>query len=184
MSSEVVGSDEVPGTDKLEEPMKRTAGGVAERHDRRLAWLTLLLFLVLVAGGGLIIGFVTRPGDWYAGLAKPAFSPPNWIFGPVWTALYVLIAVAGWRIWMRSRRGWPMRLWWLQLVLNFLWSPLFFAAHRIDLALGVIVLMLVAILAFIATAWHVDRIASWLFMPYGIWVAFATLLNASTLLLN
>jgi tryptophan-rich sensory protein len=72
----------------------------------------------------------------------------------------------------------------LQLGLNFLWSPLFFTAHRIDLALGVIVLMLLTILGFIATAWHVDRLASWLFVPYGLWVAFATLLNASILMLN
>src|SRR6185369_13778666 len=90
---------------------------------------SLILLLVLAVGGGLAIGFLTAPGEWYAGLAKPAFNPPNWIFAPVWTVLYVLIAVAGWRIFKRDRRGWPMTLWWGQLALNFLWSPVFFAAH-------------------------------------------------------
>lgn len=152
--------------------------------DRRPAWLALLLFLGLVVGGGLAIGYMTRPGAWYAGLAKPPFNPPNWIFGPVWTALYFLIGIAGWRVWVRNRRSWTMTLWWLQLGLNFLWSPLFFTAHRVDLALGVIVLMLLAILAFVLAAWRIDRIASLMFVPYALWVAFATLLNAAVLMLN
>lgn len=88
-------------------------------------WLSLLGFLVLVIGGWLAIGYVTAPGEWYAGLVKPSFNPPGWIFGPVWTVLYVLIAVAGWRTFERDRRGWPMRLWWEQLALNLLWSPVF-----------------------------------------------------------
>lgn len=67
--------------------------------------LTLLAFLVLVVGGGVAIGFTTAPGDWYAGLVKPSFNPPNWIFGPVWTVLYVLIAIAGWRTWTRRKTG-------------------------------------------------------------------------------
>ena len=164
--------------------MNTIDGSAAAGYDRRHGWLTLLLLLALVVGGGLVIGIVTRPGDWYAALVKPPFNPPNWIFGPVWTALYVFIAVAGWRISMRRPRHRPMTLWWLQLGLNFLWSPLFFAAHRIDLALGVIALLLLAIIAFIVTAWRVDRIASWLFAPYAVWVAFATLLNGSILVLN
>lgn len=97
---------------------------------------SLALFLFLVIGGGLAIGYLTAPGEWYACLAKPSFNPPGWIFGPVWTVLYVLIAVAGWRIFERDRPGWQTRLWWAQLALNFLWSPVFFAAHRIGLALA------------------------------------------------
>jgi len=93
-----------------------------------------------------------RAGEWYAGLAKPPFNPPNWVFAPVWTVLYVLIAVAGWRTFERDRSSWPMKLWWAQLVLNFLWSPVFFAAHRIGLALLVILLLLAAILAFLVTS--------------------------------
>jgi translocator protein len=147
-------------------------------------YVSLILFFVLVLGGGLVLGFLTAPGEWYAGLARPAFDPPGWIFGPVWTALYVLIAVAGWRVWQRDRGGWPMRLWWAQLVLNFLWSPIFFAAHQLGLALAVILLLLAAILAFIATAWRQDRVAAWLFVPYAAWVAFASVLNASIFTLN
>jgi tryptophan-rich sensory protein len=145
---------------------------------------SLALFLILVLGGGLAIGYVTAPGDWYAQLTKPAFNPPGWIFAPVWTVLYVLIAVAGWLVWQRAPSGWPMKLWWAQLVLNFLWSPTFFGAHQIGLALIVILLLLGAILAFVATSWQRDRVAASLFVPYAVWVAFATVLNAAILALN
>jgi tryptophan-rich sensory protein len=147
-------------------------------------WLLLLGFLVLVIGGGLAIGYVTAPGEWYADLAKPSFNPPGWIFGPVWTVLYVLIAVAGWRTFERDRRGWPMRLWWAQLALNFLWSPVFFAAHRIDFALVIILLLLTAILAFTASSWRQDSVAALLFAPYAAWVGFASVLNAAIFALN
>jgi tryptophan-rich sensory protein len=147
-------------------------------------WLSLLGFLVLVIGGGLAIGFLTTPGEWYAGLAKPSFNPPGWIFGPVWTVLYVLIAVAGWRSFEHDRTGWPMGFWWAQLGLNFLWSPIFFAAHQIGQAFGVILLMLAAILAFIATVWRQDRVAAWLLVPYAAWVGFASVLNMAIFTLN
>lgn len=146
--------------------------------------VALILFLVLVVGGGLIIGILTSPGDWYAQLEKPAINPPGWVFGPVWTALYVLVAVAGWRVWRRWPSSWAMWLWWVQLGLNFLWSPIFFSAHQVGLALMVVVLLLAAIAGFVAAAWRRDRLAAWLFVPYGAWVAFATVLNASILALN
>jgi tryptophan-rich sensory protein len=144
---------------------------------------SLILFLVLVVGGGLVIGYLTAPGDWYAQLDKPAFNPPGWVFGPVWTVLYILIAIAGWRVW-RGDRGRPMKLWWTQLGLNFLWPLVFFWAHQIGLALALIVLLLAAILAFIAATWREDRAAAWLFAPYAAWVAFASVLNASIFALN
>lgn len=146
--------------------------------------IALILFLVLVAGGGLGIGFLTAPGDWYARLAKPSFNPPGWVFAPVWTVLYVLIAVVGWRIWRTAPAGWPMRLWWAQLMLNFLWSPIFFSAHQIGPALFVILLLLAAILALIALAWRQHRLAAWLLAPYAAWVAFASVLNAEIFRLN
>lgn len=147
-------------------------------------YVALILFLVLVLGGRLALGGLTVPGGWYAGLAKPSFNPPAWLFGPVWTVLYVLIAIAGWRVWQRDRTGWPMKLWWAQMALNFLWTPVFFGAHQLGLALVVILLMLAAILAFIAAAWRLDRGAAWLFVPYAAWVAFASLLNGSIWMLN
>lgn len=146
--------------------------------------LSLALFLLLVVGGGLAIGFFTAPGEWYAGLAKPPFNPPNWLFGPVWTLLYVLIAIAGWLVWRRQSGSTAMTLWWVQLALNFLWSPVFFAVQSIGGALAVISALLVTILALIALAWREHRTAALLFLPYAAWVAFATVLNASILMLN
>ena len=145
---------------------------------------SLLLFLALVVGGGLGIGYLTAPGAWYAQLAKQDFNPPGFVFAPVRTVLYVLIAVAGWREFQRDRGGAPMKLWWTQLALNFLWSPVFFAANRIGLALVVVVLLLGAVIAFIAAAWRQDRIAAWLSVPYAAWVAFACVLNGAIFALN
>jgi translocator protein len=150
--------------------------------DRK--WIALAGFLALVLGGGLGIGLFTLPGEWYASLNKPFFNPPNWIFGPVWTALYVLIAIAGWRIWMAAPGGAAMKIWWAALVLNFLWSPVFFGAQQVGLALVIIVAMLLSILAFIAAARPVDRLASLMFVPYAAWVGFASLLNRSIFVLN
>jgi translocator protein len=144
----------------------------------------LASFSLLVVGGGLLIGALTAPGPWYQALAKPSFNPPNWLFGPVWTLLYVLIALVGWRIWRRERSSAAMQLWWLQILLNFLWSPVFFGLEQIGLALVAILMLLGAILAFIACAWKLDRLSTWLFVPYAAWVAFASLLNASIWALN
>ena len=148
------------------------------------SYLTLALFILLVLGGGTLIGLMTLPGEWYAELAKPPFNPPNWIFAPVWTLLYIMVAVAGWRTWQRGPRSAAMPLWFVQLALNFVWSPVFFGAHRIGGALAVIVALLAAIIAFIVMAWPRDRIAALLFTPYAAWVAFATLLNGALWYLN
>lgn len=148
-------------------------------------WITLAGFLLLVIGGGMAIGYVTRPDGWYAALAKPSFNPPNWLFAPVWTMLYVLVAIAGWRTWQRlPQSATAMRLWALQLVLNFAWSPTFFALHRVDLAFGVVVAMLASIAAFIAVSARHDRVSALLFAPYLAWVGFATLLNGAIWRLN
>lgn len=146
--------------------------------------VSLVLFVVLVVAAGTAIGFITAPGEWYASLEKPPFNPPNWIFGPVWTFLYVLIGIAGWRVWRLQRDSAAMVTWWVQLALNFLWSPIFFAARNVGLALVVIVAMLGAIAVFIVLARPLDRVAALLFLPYAAWVAFAALLNASILWLN
>jgi len=147
-------------------------------------FVSLLLFELLVLGGGLLIGFTNRPGEWYESLAKPPFNPPDWLFGPAWTALYLLIAFVGWRCWQQRPTAGRMQLWWAQLALNFLWMPLFFGMQQMALALVVILLLLAAILAFIAASWRLDRLSAWLFVPYALWVAFAVYLNLSLLLLN
>lgn len=150
---------------------------------RRNPW-ALAAFVALMLGGGTAIGTLTGPDAWYATLAKPSFNPPNWVFAPVWSTLYVLIAIAGWLVWSRDRTAPSMTLWWAQLVLNFLWSPAFFALHRIDLALVIIVLMLATIWAFVAVTARRQPVAALLFVPYGLWVLFATALNAALFILN
>ena len=146
--------------------------------------LTIVVFLVVTVGGGLAIGFLTRPDAWYAGLNKPSFNPPNWIFGPVWTVLYVLIAIAGWRVFASAGGGAALAVWIAALALNFLWSPVFFGLRRPAAALVIVVALLAAIVAFIVLSWPVDRAAALLFLPYAAWVAFATTLNAAIVRLN
>jgi tryptophan-rich sensory protein len=158
----------------------------APRASAPLHWSWLILFLALVVGGGTAIGLLTGPDAWFAGLIKPAFQPPDWLFAPVWTFLYICIAIAGWRAFGAplENDGLLAALWAAQLVFNFAWSPVFFGGHAIAIALLVIVLLLATILLFIATAWRRDRVAALLFLPYAAWVAFATLLNAALWELN
>jgi benzodiazapine receptor len=146
--------------------------------------LTLALFIALVLGGGTLIGLMMLPGEWYAELAKPPFNPPNWIFAPVWTLFYIMVAVAGWRTWQRGARSTAMTVWFIQLALNFVWSPVFFGAHRIGAALVIVAALLAIIIAFIVICWPRDRAAALLFTPYAAWVAFATLLNGALWYLN
>ena len=140
-----------------------------------------IVFLLAVLGIGFLVGTVTRPDGWYAALVKPAFSPPNWVFGPVWTVLYVMIAIAGARTWESGTGG--SDLWLAQMALNFAWPPLFFRLHWPGVALAIIIALLIAILAFIARRRR-DRVSALLFVPYAAWVAFASALNAAIVALN
>lgn len=144
----------------------------------------LAVFLAIVIGVGAVIGAATAPGEWFASLEKPPFNPPNWVFAPTWFVLYVLIAVAGWRTFLRDQRGTAMKLWAGQMVVNWLWSPAFFALHWLWPAMLVILAMLVLIVSFIAVSWRQDRVSAWLFVPYAAWVCFASLLNLSIAVLN
>ena len=150
-------------------------------------YLSLSLFLLISLGGGLLIGALNIPGAWYAGLGKPPGTPPGWVFGPAWTFLYILIGFAGWRIATftpRGVRGLAFRFWALQMVLNFIWSPIVFSLHRLDIGLAVILTLLAVIIGFLATSWRTDRIAAILFIPYLIWVSFASYLNTGLVVLN
>jgi tryptophan-rich sensory protein len=117
------------------------------------------------------------PGDWYAALNKPTWTPSNWVFPVVWPILYVIIAVAGWLAWRAA--GWSPAIivWGVGLFFNGLWSYLMFGRHEISIALADIALLWLAIVAFIAAAWHVERRASYLYLPYLAWVSFAAALN-------
>ena len=148
------------------------------------SWGVLALFIIVVVAVGAVIGTQSIPGAWYEGLNKPPFNPPNWIFGPVWFTLYVMIAIAGWRTFMRDRTGTPMKIWYGQMVLNWSWSPIWFIGQMIWPAFAVIVLIWLAIVSFILVSWNRDRPSALLFVPYLAWVSFASLLNLSIGILN
>lgn len=150
---------------------------------------SLIGFVVLVlaiAWGAQMLGG-DEPGPWYEGLAKPAFNPPGWVFGPVWGLLYMMIAVAGWLVW--RRRGRPhakpaLAIYGVQLVLNMLWTGFFFGMQAPLLAL---IDLGVLWLAIIATYWlfqKVSPLAAWLLIPYWVWVTFAGVLNLSIVVMN
>ncbi len=127
---------------------------------------------------------------WYPALAKPVGTPPTWVFGPVWTTLYTMMAVAAWLVWRRddaassaSRRR-ALIAWGAQLALNALWTPLFFGLQRLDLALVGIVALWIAIAATIVLFARVSRAGAWLLVPYFGWVSYATYLNAGFWWLN
>ena len=144
--------------------------------------MALLVFVLLTAAAA-VFGAMFGPGDWYVGLAKPAWTPPNWVFGPVWTVLYLMIAVAGWLVW-RGGHGRPLLFWGIGLALNATWSWLFFGRHLTGAALVDIVALWLAIAAFIWSAWGASRTASLLFVPYLAWVTLATALNFAIWRLN
>jgi benzodiazapine receptor len=146
--------------------------------------LVYLAFIILVLGAGLLIGASNIPDEWYRSLAKPAFTPPDRVFAPVWSLLYAIIGLVGARTWLTLRRSMAMRLWFAQLVFNFAWSPAFFGLRDPASAMIIILGLLVSVAAFIAVSWRQDRTAALLFVPYLAWVAFATALNAAILLLN
>ncbi|MBV8193532.1 MAG: tryptophan-rich sensory protein [Alphaproteobacteria bacterium] len=149
----------------------------------------LALFVALCLGIGALAAAVTSTSvdDWYEGLAKPSFTPPNEVFAPVWTALYVLMGVAAWRVWRSGDadtvRG-PLTLFVLQLALNLGWTVVFFGLQKIGSAVATIVVLDVAILVTTLAFRTVDRTAALLMMPYCAWAAFATVLNVAIWRLN
>lgn len=152
------------------------------RRDAPSFWRPLALFLLMVLLVGSIGGIVTAGAidTWYPTLAKPSFNPPDWVFGPVWTALYAMMAIAAALVWRRAdddgRR--TATTWFLaQLALNLAWPCLFFGLHDVGLALACLVLLWVAVLGTMVQFWLVHRLASLLLLPYLAWVSFAGLLN-------
>ncbi len=146
--------------------------------------IVYIVFVAAVLGLGLLIGYNNIPGEWYQSLAKPAFNPPNWVFAPVWSILYVMIGIVGARMFLDHRRTTAMRLWLAQMILNFLWSPLFFGMQDISSALIVIIALLIGVAGFVIASWRQDRISALLFLPYLAWVAYAAVLNSAILLMN
>lgn len=146
----------------------------------------LVLFLVL-SFAAAAFGAQFAPGAWYDQLDKPSFNPPSWVFGPVWTVLYVLIAVAAWLVWDRRAEAavaLPLAAWGVQLVLNALWSWLFFGLERPGLAFAEILVLWLAILATVVLFWRLRPVAGALLIPYLAWVSFAAVLNGAIWRLN
>ena len=151
--------------------------------------MKLLYSLVITLGVGAIAGFATASniGGWYATLSKPGFNPPNWIFGPVWTLLYIMMGIALFLIWKQPASLHRLNSLWLffiQLFLNFVWSFLFFYFHKIGLALVDIVALWLFIILTIFSFSRLNKKAAWLLVPYICWVSFATILNGAIYRLN
>jgi len=150
------------------------------------AVLSLLVF-VLACAAAATPGIAFRPGAWYRRLAKPSWCPPDWLFGPVWTVLYVAVAVSGWLVWRQEGFGGAavaLTVYGAQLVFNGLWSTLFFGLRRPDLAFAEIVLLWLCVLMTIAVFHPIHQTAAWILVPYAAWVSFAVLLNLSIWRLN
>jgi tryptophan-rich sensory protein len=149
-------------------------------------WLGLAVFLVLCFGVATLGGVATTPNipNWYTGLAKPSWTPPSWIFGPVWTALYFSMAVAAWLVWRKGNAWGPLALFAVQLVFNAAWSWLFFGLHSPGIAFVDILLLWIAIAATTMVFWRRSLVAGLLLGPYLTWVGFAAVLNFAIWRLN
>lgn len=155
---------------------------------RRLAgpWVGLACWILLCFTPALFAAGA-GPGAWYRSLNKPEWNPPNWIFGPVWTTLYLMMGIAAWRVWRRGGfavNARPLGLFLVQLLLNAAWTPLFFRFHLLGWALAEMVVLWGFIAATIVAFYRRDRAAAYLLVPYLAWVSFATFLTFTLVRLN
>ena len=165
--------------------MSSTATSVTQGSAQRP--LVGLMGWVLLSFSAAIIGGWFTPGEWYAQLQKPSWNPPPWVFGPVWTVLYAMMAVAAWLVWRRggfAAHRTALSLFLLQLLFNALWSPLFFGLHWPGLALLDLVLLWLSLLAALVAFWRAQTLAGVLLVPYLAWVTFAGVLNLALWRLN
>ncbi|PIV90673.1 TspO protein [Candidatus Gracilibacteria bacterium CG17_big_fil_post_rev_8_21_14_2_50_48_13] len=148
-----------------------------------------LLSIMIAELAGILGSLATVPNipTWYAGLAKPFFTPPSWIFGPVWTLLYAAMGVSAYLLWMHRERPYARKalvVYGVQLVFNLAWSLVFFGLQQLIGGAVVILLLLGLIVYLTVLAFRVQKTAGWLLVPYLAWVSFATLLNISLAILN
>jgi len=170
---------------------RRAASGRGETENKRaemdMVSIVALAGFVAACFLAALTGVRFPPGPWYERLNKPAWRPPNWLFAPVWTVLYVMMAVAGWLVWRQAGfagAGVALIVYALQLILNAAWTPLFFGLRRPDLGLVDIVLLWLSIVAAIALFFPISVVAALLLVPYLAWVAFAGALNFALWRLN
>lgn len=166
------------------------ASGARQTRSRWRSLMYAVLAVVVVFAAGAIGSAATLPSipGWYQGLNKPFFTPPNWVFGPAWTLLYTILAYAFWRI-LRLDPATPGRsaalvVFAVQLVLNALWSIVFFGMHSPGFGLVVVFALEASVIAMILHFRALDAVAGWINIPYALWVAFATALNVGIVLLN
>jgi tryptophan-rich sensory protein len=155
--------------------------------QKRARYRPLGLFLIVTLGVGAIASLFTEPSipGWYAALIRPAIAPPNWVFAPVWTTLYILMAVAAWRVWRKTGlRNPALYAFAGQLFLNLCWSAVFFGMHQIGFALAVLLALDLALLATLVLFWRLDPTAGVILVPYLGWTGFASLLNYEFWFLN
>ena len=147
-----------------------------------------LIFFVAVACAGGLGAYVTLPQipGWYHALHRPSWTPPDFLFGPVWTAMYVLMAFAASLVWRGAGpgRAQGLALWWAQIFANGIWSPLFFGNHLLGIALADILVLWLLILATMLTFLRLRPVAGWLMLPYLLWVSYAAALNAAVWQMN
>ncbi|MFB9845174.1 TspO/MBR family protein [Mucilaginibacter ginsenosidivorans] len=159
-------------------------------HQKKIQYLPLAISIIITLFIGFAASFFTRPeiSGWFVTLKKPSFNPPNWVFAPVWTTLYILIGISAYLVWKRRDDSGIFKVtaavYVIQLILNFSWSLVFFRMHELLGALIVIKLLWLMILATIIYFGKFSKVASWLLVPYLLWVSFATVLNFSIYLLN
>jgi translocator protein len=149
----------------------------------------LVIAILIPLALGAIAGRFTAQAvpDWFASLNRPSFSPPNWIFGPVWTVLYILLGISLFLIWKQipsKQRNNALWIFSLQMFLNFIWSFVFFYFHQIGLALIVIIGLWISIIFMLISFYKIKPLAAYLNMPYLLWVTFASVLNAGYFTLN
>lgn len=141
----------------------------------------------LAAGGIGSLATIPNIPSWYAALDKPWFNPPNWIFGPVWTTLYILMGVSLYLVWVtpsKRRKQAAYILFGAQLFLNTLWSIVFFGLHAPFVAIGIILMLLISLIVTMRLFWDLSKLAALLLVPYVAWVSFASCLNIAIAVLN
>jgi translocator protein len=155
----------------------------------RLNIVKLIFSLIIPLSVGAVAGMFTSQAvpTWYASLNRPSFNPPNWVFGPVWTTLYILLGISFFLIWKEipsNKRNLAIKVFSIQMLLNFAWSFLFFYFNLIGAALVEIILLWISIATMIYLFYKIKPVAAFLNIPYLLWVSFATMLNAAYYFLN
>ena len=152
----------------------------------KIDWKKMIMAILICQFAGIIGSFFTSASvtTWYATLSKPFFSPPNWVFGPVWITLYTLMGISLYLIWKKRNNILAVNTFYLQLGLNAIWSIIFFGLKNPALALFEIIILLIALFATIVRFYLLDKNAAYLLYPYLLWGLFASLLNFNIMLLN